>query len=217
MFGTSLWSMGDHLICSFHLLWLYTFEKGEKTLFEMERKEMYSHMFKFRASCLKPSPEKLQGSVPTPPHCMFYLVIVWCKIHFKNCYQRNQTTVSSSKGESPTYWCKRVMNVRTHLLSVLLLKLTENGECLGHNSVLSLEMCVFLCWDTCINSRYSDFYLFYRADVWNKQLLPLFFAFPSYPHTVWFRERFEQFKQMFGQFQNSRAVHYDRLIEPDWS
>lgn len=110
----------------------------------MERKEMYSHMFKFRASCLKLSPEKLQGSVPIPPHCMFYLVVVWCKIHFKNCYQRNQTTVSSSKGESPTYWCNRVMNVRTHLLSVLLLKLIENGECLGHTQSYPWR-CVFFC------------------------------------------------------------------------
>lgn len=105
--------------------------KREKNrFFEMERKEMYSHTFKFRALCLKLSPEKLQGSVTTPPFWMFYLVIVWCKIHFKNWYQRNQTTMFSSKGGSLTYWCK--VSVHTHLLSLLLLKLTENGECLRY-------------------------------------------------------------------------------------
>lgn len=80
---------------------------GKNPFFEIQRKEMYSHTFKFRASCLKPSPEELQGSVPTSPYGIIYLVIVWWKIHLQKCHQRNQITMSSSKGGSSAYWCKK--------------------------------------------------------------------------------------------------------------
>lgn len=153
-------------------------KRGKIPFFEMEGKEMYSHTFKSRASCLKPSPEKLQGSVPTSPYWMFYLVIVWCEIHWKNCYQRNQITVSSSQGGSSPYWCKRVMSVDTHLLSLLLLELTENGQCLGYTQSYPWR-CVLFYTSTLgyMHELMVLWVLFYRADVRNQQLLPCFSSF----------------------------------------
>lgn len=64
------------------------------------------------------------------------------EIHLNNCCQRNQITVSSSKRGSSTSWCKRVVSVHPHLLPLLLLKLTENGECLGYTQSYPWR-CVF--------------------------------------------------------------------------
>lgn len=84
------------------------------------------------------------GLCPYPTLFMIYLVTGWCEIRLNNCCQRNQITVSSSKGGSSTSWCKRVMSVHPHLLPLLLLKLTENGECLGYTQSYPWR-CVFFC------------------------------------------------------------------------